>query len=60
MYGDDRGTINLYLVKNGEMNANSKVFTVTNDFMSFYATKNIAIDGRQYADSDMVEVFKLQ
>ena len=56
MNGDDTGTINLYLVKNKQMNAGSKVFTVSEDRMSFYITKNIDIDGRQYADSDMVEV----
>ena len=56
MNGDDTGTINLYLVKNKQMNAGSKVFTASEDRMSFYITKNIDIDGRQYADSDMVEV----
>jgi len=54
--GDDDATINLHLVKNKEMGAGSIVYTDTDDRLSFYSTQNVDIDGRQYADSDMVEV----
>ena len=56
MDGDDQGTLNVHVIRNGQMNAQSIRFTDTDDKISFKVTQMIDIDGRGFTDSDMVEV----
>lgn len=56
MVGTEQGTLNVHVIRNGQMNAQSIRFTDTDDQKSFKATELIDIDGRGFADSDMVEV----
>lgn len=54
--GDDIGTLNVFVVKNGQFDDLSKKFSKSEDRVSFYTPVRIDIDGRQYTETDMVEV----